>query len=55
MEKQGLNVNLKIYFIFNGFLIDFETWWVSLGAPWALFFSKNAGCALTIDLNAYKN
>ena len=42
MKKQGLNVNLKIYFIFNLFLMDFGTWWVSLGPPRAPFFAKNA-------------
>ena len=42
MKKQGLNVNLKIYFIFDGFLMDSRPSWVFLGPPWAPFFSKNA-------------
>ena len=42
MKKQGLNVNLRIYVIFHGFSMNFGTWWVSLGHPWAPFFCKNA-------------
>ena len=41
-KKQCLNVNLRIYVIFNGFLMDFGTLWTSLGPPWAPFFAKNA-------------